>query len=167
LNPASSSFVLETISEGTLMNNSGSSTNTLGNNGTLVSGSMDNLRWEITNSNSGSGTFNLLVRRGNDNENSKVILEAWNNLTLDPNTSRYIAKVIGDQVLSYDEVNNQMDLTGTYPNNSKYVRIKAVNYPTPNYFDANGVAIAAYTASIPLNGSGSSGGSFYNAGGKV
>jgi hypothetical protein len=128
---------------------------------------MDNLRWEITNANSGSGTFNLLVRRGNDNENSKVILEAWNNLTLDPNTSRYISKVIGDQVLDYDSANNQMNLTGTYPNNSKYVRVKKVNYPTPNYLDTNGTALPIYTGSIPVNGSGSFGGSFYNAGGNV
>jgi hypothetical protein len=161
----SASFIIETISEGTLMNNSGSTT--LGTNNSLISGSMDNVRWEITNANKGSGTFNLLVRRGNDNENSKVVLEAWNNLSLDPNTSRYISKVIGDQVLDYDSVNNQMNLTGTYPNNSKYVRVKKVNYPTPNYLDTNGTALPIYTGSIPVNGSGSFGGSFYNAGGNV
>jgi hypothetical protein len=161
----SSSFALETLSEGALMNNSGS--NTLGASGSLNSGSADNIRWEITNSNTGSGTFNLLIRRGNDTENNKVILEAWNNLTLDPNSSRYIAQVIGDQKLNYDSVNTQMQLSGSYPNNSKYVRVKAVNYNTPNYFDANGIAVSAYTASIPVNGSGSAGGSFYNATGTV
>ena len=155
------SFTLETISEGTIMNNSGS--NALGTNGTLNSGSSNNIRWEITNSNTGSGTFNVLVRRGNDNTNSKVVLEAWNNLTLDPNSNRYIAKVIGDQLLSYDSSNNQMNVTGTYPNNSKYIRVKSVNLSTPNYFDSNGVAVNAYTSSIPINGSGSAGGSFYNA----
>jgi len=159
------SFVLETISEGNLMNNSGS--NALGTNGALNSGSIANIRWEVTNANTGSGTFNILVRRGNDVESSKVILEAWNNLTLDPNSTRYIAKVIGDQKLNYSSVNNQMEVSGSFPNNSKYIRVKAVNYPTPNYFDANGVAITAYTASIPLNGSGSNGGTFYNATGNV
>jgi hypothetical protein len=156
------SFVLETISEGNIMNNSGSMSA-----GSLVSGSVANVRWEITNSNTGSGTFNLLIRRGNDTTNNKVILEAWNNLTLDPNSPRYISQVIGDQVLSYSSVNNQMDLTGTYPNNSRYVRVKSVNYSTPNYFDANGIAVSAYTASIPVNGSGSAGGSFTNAQGAV
>jgi hypothetical protein len=164
LNSTSASFSLETISEGVLMNNSSS---VVGASGSLVSGSNANIRWEITNSNTGSGTFNVLIRRGNDNANNKIILEAWNNLTLDPNSSRYISKVIGDQVLSYDDVNNQMNVTGTYPNNSKYVRVKTVNLPTPNYFDANGIAVSAYTASIPQNGSGSAGGSFYNAGGTV
>jgi hypothetical protein len=161
----SASFVLETLSEGTLMNNSGS--NTLGTNGALNSGSIDNIRWEISNSNTGSGTFNLLVRRGNDIENSKIVLEAWNNLTLDPNSSRYISRVIGDQVLNYSVANNQMEVSGEFPNNSKYVRVKAVNYPTPNYFTPNGTPASEYTASIPVNGSGSAGGSFYNALGSV
>jgi hypothetical protein len=163
----SASFVLETISEGIIMNNSGS--NTLGANGTLNSGSSDNIRWEITNSNTGSGTFNVLVRRGNDTESNKAVLEAWNNLTLDPNSNRYISQVIGDQVLNYNAANNnnQMELSGSYPNMSQYIRVKTVNYSTPDYFDANGVAISAYTASIPVNGSGSEGGSFYNASGTV
>jgi hypothetical protein len=158
ISSSSSSFSLETISEGTIMNNSGSIVS-----GSLISGSTDNIRWEITNSNTGSGTFNVLIRRGNDTTNNKVVLEAWNNLTLDPNSSRYISKVIGDQKLNYSSANNQMELSGSYPNNSKYVRVKAVTNPTPNYFDSNGVAVNAYTASIPLNGSGSAGGSFYNA----
>jgi hypothetical protein len=161
----SASFVLETISEGTTMNNSGSGM--LGASGSLTSGSENNVRWEITNSNTGSGTFNVLVRRGNDIENNKVVLESWNNLTLDPNSNRYIAQVIGDQVLNYNSSTFQMELSGSYPNNSKYVRVKSVNYPTPNYFDANGIAISAYTASIPVNGSGSAGGSFTSATGNV
>jgi hypothetical protein len=165
LNVASSSFTLETLSKGITMNNSGS--NTLGNNGSLNSGSSDNVRWEITNSNTGSGTFNVLVRRGNDITTNKVILEAFNNVNLDPNSPRYISKIIGDQALNYNSSTEQMELSGSYPNNSRYVRVKAVNYNTPNYFDANGVAVNAYTASIPLNGSGSAGGSFFNAGGTV
>ena len=165
LNIASSSFSLETISEGALMNNSGS--NMLGASGSLNSGSVANIRWEITNSNTGSGTFNLLVRRGNDIESNKVVLEAWNNLTLDPNSNRYISRVIGDQKLQYNPGTQQMDLSGSFPNNSRYVRVKAVTSPTPNYFDANGVAVSAYTASIPQNGSGSNGGSFTSAQGNV
>ncbi len=60
-----------------------------------------------------------------------------------------------------------MELSGSYPNNSKYIRVKSVNYPTPNYFDANGIAVNAYTASIPQNGSGSAVGSFSGAIGTV
>ena len=159
------SFTLETLSEGILMNTSGS--NMLGTNGSLNSGSVANIRWEITNSNTGSGTFNVLVRRGNDITTNKVVLEAWNNLTLDPNSNRYIARVIGDQKLQYNSATEQMEVSGSYPNNSRYIRVKSVNLNTPNYFDANGVAVSAYTASIPINGSGSAGGSFTNANGTV
>jgi phage tail sheath protein FI len=165
LNIASSSFSLETISEGAIMNNSGS--NMLGASGSLNSGSVANIRWEITNSNTGSGTFNLLIRRGNDITSNKVVLEAWNNLTLDPNSSRYISRVIGDQKLQYNSTTEQMEVSGSFPNNSRYVRIKNVTNPTPNYFDATGVAVSAYTASIPINGSGSAGGSFTSATGTV
>ena len=143
-------FTLETISEGIIMNNSGSETN-----GALASGSADNVRWEITNSNTGSGTFNVLVRKGNDTTAKKQVLESWNGVNLDPNSPKYISKVIGDQTLAYDSINNQIDLTGNFPINSKYIRVKSVDYSTPNYFDANGIAVSAYTSSLPLNGSGS------------
>jgi len=158
----SASFVLETLSEGTIMNNSGS-----GASGSLLLGTKENVRWEITNSNTGSGTFNVLIRRGDDTENNKIVLESWNNVNLDPNSSRFIAQVIGDQKLSYDSFNIQMAVSGSYPNNSRYVRVKAVNYTTPNYFDANGIAVSAYTASIPVNGSGSLDGAFGGATGTV
>lgn len=147
----SSSFSLGTLSEG-IINNSSSS---LDVSGSLASGSVNNIRFEITNSNTGSGTFNVLIRRGNDITNNKVVLEAFNSVTLDPNSNRYISKVIGDQVLNYDSTNNQMQLSGSFVNKSRYVYVKSVDYNTPNYFDANGVAVSAYTASIPINGSGS------------
>ena len=156
-----SPFVLETISEGIIMNNSGSSVS-----GALASGSTNNIRWEITNLNTGSGTFNVLVRQGNDTTNSKIVLEAFNNVNLDPNSSRYIAAVIGDQKLNYDSTNNQMQLSGSYSNNSRYVRVKSVNYPTPNYLDSNGIVTSPlYTGSLPANGSGSLDGAFAGAAG--
>jgi hypothetical protein len=158
----SESFSLETISEGTIMNNSGSATL-----GALVSGSLDNIRWQITQTNTGSGTFNLLIRRGNDTTQNPQVLEAWNNLSLDPNSSRFISLVIGDQKYNYDSNNIQMSISGSYPNNSRYVRVKAVNYPTPNYLDSNGIAVNAYTGSLPVVGSGSLNGCFGGAIGTV
>jgi len=158
----SESFSLETISEGTIMNNSGSAVL-----GALISGSADNIRWQITQTNTGSGTFNLLIRKGNDTTQSPQVLEAWNNLSLDPNSSRFISLVIGDQKYNYDSNNIQMSISGSYPNNSRYVRVKAVNYPTPNYLDANGIAVNAYTGSLPVVGSGSLNGCFGGATGTV
>ena len=157
-----SPFVLETISEGIIMNNSGS-----GASGSLISGSKNNVRWQVTQTNSGSGTFNVLIRRGDDTTDNPTVLEAWNNVSLDPNSSRFISLVIGDQKLNYDSVNNQMSISGSYPNNSKYVRVKTVNFLTPNYLDNNGIAVNAYTASLPAAGSGSLDGCFGSAIGNV
>ncbi len=158
-----SPFVLETISEGTIMNNSGS-----GASGSLLLGTKENVRWEVTNVNTGSGTFNVLIRRGDDTQVNKIVLESWNNVSLDPNSSRFIAQVIGDQKLNYDAVNNQMSVSGSYPNNSRYVRVKEVNYTTPNYLNSNGaVSNPAYTGSLPANGSGSLDGAFGGAIGTV
>ena len=151
IDATSSSFALETISEGVIMNNSG----TLNADGSLISGSLDNVRWEITNSNTGSGTFNVIIRQGNDRTNKKVVLESFTNVNLDPNSPRFISSVIGDQIISYNPTENQIDIvSGSFPNNSRYVRVKNVT-PTPNYLDNSGVAVSAYTASIPQNGSGS------------
>jgi hypothetical protein len=144
------SFTLETISEGIINNNSASTTS-----GALVSGSTDNIRWEITQTNTGSGTFNVLVRRGDDVTNNPLVLESWNNVSLDPNSPRFISLVIGDQKYNYDSVNNQMQLSGSYPNNSKYIRVKSINNTTPNYINSNGTVNSAYTSSLPINGSGS------------
>ena len=148
-----SPFVLETISQGIIMNNSGSEVS-----GSLVSGSRDNIRFEITNVNTGSGTFNVLIRQGNDTTSNKNILESFNNVNLDPNSVRYISTIIGDQKQSYNSTTNQITLTGDYSNNSNYVRVKSVNYSTPTYLNSNGtISNASYTGSLPANGSGSFG----------
>ena len=147
---SSIAFVIETLSEGIIMNNSGSEVS-----GALASGSTDNVRWELTNPNTGSGTFNLIVRRGDDTTANKIVLESFNGVNLDPNSSKYISKVIGNQNLSYNSITNQLDVTGDYPNQSRYIRIKQVNYNTPNYLNANGQPQPQYTASLPTAQSGS------------
>jgi phage tail sheath protein FI len=145
-------FVLETLSQGAINN----STSTEGANNTLPSGSEDNLRLEIVNPNTGSGTFDLLIRRGNDNINTKVVLEQWTGLSLDPNAPNYIEAVIGNQTTS--TTNGYTQVTGDYTNKSRYVRVKSVNYTTPNYFDNNGAPISSYTSSLPTAQSSSFGG---------
>lgn len=145
----SSSFTLETLSEGSMMNNSG----TQGANGILPLGTGDNIRWEIPSINVQNGTFNLIIRRGNDNSRSKTILESWANLSLDPNSSNYIESVIGNQkqVFSGDYI----QYNGEYKVKSNYVRVSAVTSPTYDYFDNNGVAKSQLTGSIPIISSGS------------
>tara|TARA_R110000796_G_scaffold74736_2_gene168083 strand:- start:814 stop:2550 length:1737 start_codon:yes stop_codon:yes gene_type:complete len=162
----SSSFTLETLSQGDLMNNSGS----VSTSGSLVSGSSDNVRYEIANVDSGSGTFNLLVRRGDDNSRTKTILESWSDLSLDPNSTNYIEAVLGNQSKNFDtdsDGNQFVQVTGSYINNSRYVRVSSVGLPTLNYLDNEGNFKSEYTSSLPQIGSGSNQGAFLNATGKV
>jgi hypothetical protein len=147
-------FVVETLSEGALMNSNGPT----GSNNILLSGSADNLRWQIVNSSKDNGTFDLLVRRGDDNSLQPTVLETWTNLNLDPNSPNYVARAIGNQVEAYDPTDNQMEVNGEFAVRSNYIRIKQVNYTTPNYFDNNGVAKPQYTASLPVNSNGAFGG---------
>ena len=147
---ALSPFVMSTFSKGTIMNSDSSQTS-----GSLLSGSIDNLRFQIVNANSSSGNFDLLIRRGDDNTLQPVVLETWTNLNLDPNSNNYVARVIGDQVQNYDPTNNQIRISGSYANRSNYIYISQVNYTTTNFFDNNGIAKNQYTGSIPVNSTGS------------
>jgi phage tail sheath protein FI len=161
-----SALVLETLSVGTVMNNNDAS----GSLGSLVSGSSANVRWEVTAINSGSGEFNLILRRGDDYQNNKTVLETWNGLSMDPNQSNYVAYVIGDQTqtVSTDDLGNYyLQTTGSYQNNSRYVRVKTVNTPTPGYFNTVGQAQNQYTSSLPNVGSGSYNGAFGSAAGAI
>ena len=175
------SFVLETISEGDIMNNlTDADTYVTGgyvsssyitsfteslSGGALISGSKDNIRWEIPSVNTDTGTFSLLIRRGDDNHREKVILETYQNLSLDPNSADYIEAVIGNssKVLKQDGTDYYIQDSGSFSNKSRYVRVKSVNYPTLDYFDNLGSVKTAFTASLPQVQSGS----FYGASGSL
>jgi len=157
------SFELEAIDKGVIWNNTGS----VLSQAAMESGSSDNIRWEISTANTSSGTFSLLVRRGNDTQNNKVVLESWNNLSLDPTQDNFITKVIGDEKYNYQSNGNYLQVSGSYPNASRYIRVKSVNKLTPNYLDNAGNAKDQYTGSIPIVGSGSYNGSFAGGVGNV
>ena len=154
-----SAFSLYTLSDGADQNSTGAE----GSNNTLTAGTVNNLRWEITGVNNTKGTFTLLIRRGDDTGKRKIILEQYNNLTLDPNSNNYIAKVIGDQVYTMRDSGTTdpfLQLSGSYANRSNFVRVE-VSRTTYNYLDANGnIRDNALSASLPAAVSGTfSGGS--------
>jgi len=170
------SFTLNTIADGAIMNNEASGardlngictfegfSGSIGTKNSLISGSADNVRWEISSVNPSKGTFTLLIRRGDDIINRKQILETWNNLSLDPSEDNYIVKMIGD---SYMTINGRgtadpyISYTGTHGNKSKYVYVSSVN-DTAEYLDETGtIRISAASASLPGLGSGSFHGGF-------
>jgi len=150
-----SPFILETLSEGIIMNSTGPT----GSFGTLLSGSADNFRWQISSQNINDGTFSLLIRQGNDSDINQSVVESWGPLSLDPFAANYIEKVIGNQVETIRSDNGEyyVQLTGSFQNNSSIIRVKQVNQTTPNYLDNNGVFQPQFTGSLPSISSGSFG----------
>ena len=147
-------FTFTTLTEGALQNNAG----TWGTNGLLPNGDKDNVKWEISSKNNAKGTFNLQIRRGNDTNNRKSILESYNNLNLDPNSPNYLAKRIGDENITLQGSGNSepfLHTTGDFANRSKYVRV-TVHKKTLNYLDENGtIRDNSASGSLPSVGSGS------------
>lgn len=166
-------FVIKTLGKGAIFNNSVSLTNPgahiAGGGGALSLGSRDNVRWEVQNVDNAKGTFSLLVRRGDDSHNNKVVLETFNNLSLDPNSSNYIESVIGTQykTKATDGSKTYIKTVGDYVNKSNYIYVSAVNLPTVDYLLNDGTTVGkdagntSYSASLPIAESGS----FYNAAG--
>lgn len=106
---------------------------------TLADGTYTNQAYKIQISNvklatqvAGSdwGSFTLTVRAFDDSDRRPVILEQFNNLTLDPTSPNYIARIIGDQY-SYINFNGKIVTYGIYANISQYIRIQmsGINYP--------------------------------------
>jgi hypothetical protein len=155
----SSSFQIETLSWGDVMNNTSSLSS-----GALASGSATNVRWEVTQVSTGSGTFTLAVRAGNDNTAQPNYIETWSNLSLDPAQPNYISRVIGDikPVYALDSDGTPViNFTGSYANASQYIRVKSVTTPSIDSIDNNGnYKGLQYSGSLPTLGSGSFGGSF-------
>lgn len=75
------------------------------------------------------GTFDLLVRDIKDTDMETVVLESFKGLTLDPNSERFISRIIGDRHAFYDldqAVGRQkLRVDGSYPNSSRYIRVEA------------------------------------------
>ena len=67
--------------------------------------------------------------------------------------------------IPYISGDNYLQISGSYPNASRYVRVKSAT-TTPNYLDNAGNAKDQYTGSIPTVGSGSYNGSFAGGVGK-
>lgn len=74
------------------------------------------------------GTFTVLVRDFYDSDYSVRTLEQFPLCNLNPNSDRYVAKVIGDKKIYFNfdaasESERRFISSGKYPNNSRYVRV--------------------------------------------
>jgi phage tail sheath protein FI len=85
--------------------------------------SIINLRYD---KNGSWGTFDLVVRDFNDTDAGQKHIERFSSLTLDPTSSNFIAKKIGDRRtwFNLDKPTQQLQTSGTYENVSKYIRVE-------------------------------------------
>lgn len=92
-----------------------------------------NIKISISNiskptSNTVYGTFDLVVRAYGDSDEQPAVLEAFRGLTLDPNSTNYVARRIGDKhtYFDFDRANRAQKIVvdGDYDNVSRYIRVE-------------------------------------------
>jgi len=81
-----------------------------------------------TNEKQPYGLFEVQIRSFEDSDGNSAILERYPNCSLDPNSDRYVARLIGDKKVRFDWDQESPDerrlvVTGKYPNVSQRVRI--------------------------------------------
>ena len=69
------------------------------------------------------GTFTVEIRQIQDNDSTVQIIERFDNCNLNPDSPRYISKVIGDKYQTWNATDARYTEYGEYSNNSKFVRV--------------------------------------------
>jgi len=132
-------FQLMTLSDGT-------------NTNTQYKIEISDVRLAGNNPGSDWGTFTLGVRDFNDTDKRPKYLEIYTNLSLDPNSSNFIARRIGDRY-NYITYNGKIIEFGTYSNLSKCIRVtmSTNSYPVsvvPYGFQSYSAPVAGHIAKI-------------------
>ena len=96
----------------------------------------------------GYGTFSMIIRKYGDTDARQEILEQYDNITLDPDSPQYIARVIGNSAPTEDTVTNEIYYQGEFSNNSQYIFIEMAEGTIPE--TALPFGFAPYTAPVNL-----------------
>ncbi len=70
------------------------------------------------------GSFSVEVRDVKDNDNAPVVLERYSSVNLNPNHPKYIARVIGDQHIVWDDQERRYRTYGNFVNRSSIIRLE-------------------------------------------
>lgn len=163
------SFKIVSLSDGEITNSGQNSAAVSGSgisadessNGVLVSGSAYNFRWEVANPDPVRGVFDLYIRRGDDLSNRKIVLEQYSQVSLDPDTTNYLPRVVGDMshTLRYDSGGSPyLEKSGSYPNRSRFIRIEGVRNTLAYLNSAGSIRDGSLSGSLPQAASGTFGG---------
>jgi hypothetical protein len=110
-------FRLHTLSDGTVTN-------------TSYKVEISNVKLAGTVAGTDWGTFTLIVRSYSDTDRKPIVYERYDNLTLDPESSNYIARRIGDRY-NYIKYDGKIIEFGTFANNSSNIRVEMGENPWP------------------------------------
>jgi hypothetical protein len=69
------------------------------------------------------GSFSVVVRRASDNDNAPQIVERFSSCNLNPDSSDYVARKIGDMYQEWHNGEKRYKHYGNYVNMSRYIRI--------------------------------------------
>lgn len=127
-------FRLHTLSDGTNMN-------------TSYKVEISDVKLAGTVPGSDWGSFTLNVRSFSDTDKSPKYLERFTNLNLDPDSSNFIARRIGDRY-NYITYAGKIIEFGTYNNLSKYIRVEM----TENTYPTSAVPYGFQALATPLGG---------------
>ena len=127
---------------------------------TLADGNVENKRFKVSIGNvkaagdingSDYGTFNVFVRAYDDTDKRQTVLEQYNNVSLNPSATNYIARVIGDTKSTID-ASGKITTIGDWANKSKYIRVKMATASDSNPVVAVPFGHDAYTIPFATDG---------------
>jgi len=90
--------------------------------------------------------FSISLRTYGDTDKRKSVIETWNNVTLDPSSPRYIARVIGDRWFEIDS-NGKITEYGDYSNKSLNIRVEVA---TPGTFPISAAPFGHNSYELPI-----------------
>lgn len=92
------------------------------------------------------GTFTVTVRNFSDTDRKPVIVEQYNNVTLDPTSADFIGRRIGD-AYNFINANGKILQFGTYANQSPNIRVETTDIPYP----VNAVPYGFVAYALPID----------------
>ena len=88
--------------------------------------SIEKIRYSNTQT-SDFGSFSVVLRSLTDTDSNPVVIERFDNLSLDPRSPNYISRRIGDRYYEWNESERRLREYGEYPNQSKFVYVSDIH----------------------------------------
>lgn len=86
--------------------------------------SIEDIKYSVNEDIEPYGSFSLVVRDIQDNDNAVAVVERYSGLNLNPQSENYIAKRIGDTYLTWSETESRYREYGDYANRSLFFRVE-------------------------------------------